>query len=317
VLRRTQRAAQCRAREINGLCLTATWDCGCLFYRQFANLQRLLLLLLLKHKFICSFSSIVRAGKWAPAISGKTFDTYNPATGDVLSTVAHGDAKDVDAAVKAARAAFEDGPWRKMTPSERGKVVWRIGELITKHADELAELESLDNGKPRAVARVADVALAADLFQYMAGWATKIHGRTFDISVPYAPGAKFHASTHREAIGVVGQIIPWNFPLLMAAWKLGPALAAGNTVVLKPAEQTPLTALRLGEIMLEAGLPAVRWRVLTCRRCRSPSGYCLLHPLCCLLSAVCCLLSSCVCFYCCLSRALLTSSAASATPAPQ
>ena len=142
-----------------------------------------------------------------------------------------------------------------MTPSERGRLVWRIGDLILEHAEELAELESLDNGKPRAVARVADVPLAADLFHYMAGWATKIEGHTIPISVPYAPDARFHAFTLREPIGVVGQIIPWNFPLLMAAWKLGPALATGNCVVLKPAEQTPLSALRLGELLLEAGLP--------------------------------------------------------------
>ncbi len=142
-----------------------------------------------------------------------------------------------------------------MTPSERGKLIWKIGDLILEHADELAELESVDNGKPRVVARVADVPLAADIFHYMAGWATKIEGNTIPISVPYAPGANFHAFTLREPIGVVGQIIPWNFPLLMAAWKLAPALTTGNCVVLKPAEQTPLTALRLGELILEAGLP--------------------------------------------------------------
>src|SRR5438874_969054 len=142
-----------------------------------------------------------------------------------------------------------------MTPSERGKLIWRIGDLILQHADELAELESVDNGKPRAVARAADVPLSADLFHYMAGWATKIEGNTIPISVPYAPGAQFHAFTVREPVGVVGQIIPWNFPLLMAAWKLGPALAAGCTIVLKPAEQTPLSALRLGALMMEAGFP--------------------------------------------------------------
>src|SRR5204863_9020026 len=142
-----------------------------------------------------------------------------------------------------------------MTPSERGKLVWRIGELISEHGDELAELESVDNGKPRAVARVADIPLAADLFHYMAGWATKIEGNTIPISVPYAAGAQFHAFTLREPVGVVGQIIPWNFPLLMAAWKLGPALTTGCTVVLKPAEQTPLSAIRLAELAQEAGLP--------------------------------------------------------------
>jgi phenylacetaldehyde dehydrogenase len=142
-----------------------------------------------------------------------------------------------------------------MTPSDRGKLIWKLGDLIEKHTEEFAQLECLDNGKPLTVARVADVPLAADLFHYMAGWATKIEGHTIPISVPYAPGAKFFAYTTREPIGVVGQIIPWNFPLLMAAWKLGPALAAGCTVVLKPAEQTPLSALLLGKLICEAGFP--------------------------------------------------------------
>ncbi len=193
-------------------------------------------------------------GKWVPAASGKTFEVFNPADGTVITTVPDSGSETVNRAVTAAREAFE-GPWRRMTASERGKIVWRIGDLILQHADELVEIESLDNGKPKAVARVADVALAADLFHYMAGWATKIEGNTIPISVPYAPGARFHAYTLREPVGVVGQIIPWNFPLLMASWKLGPALATGNCVVLKPAEQTPLSALRLGELLLEAGLP--------------------------------------------------------------
>jgi len=194
-------------------------------------------------------------GQWADAASGKTFDTPNPATGETLARVAEGDAEDINRAVRAARAAFEDGPWSRMSPSERGRIIWRIGDLILEHADELAQLESLDNGKPFAVARAADVPLAADLFHYMAGWATKIEGNTISISVPYMPGANFHSYTLREPLGVVGQIIPWNFPLLMAAWKLGPALATGNTVVLKPAEQTPLTALRLAGLIAEAGVP--------------------------------------------------------------
>jgi len=173
----------------------------------------------------------------------------------VIARVPESDKEDIDRAVAAARRAFESRSWGRLTASERGKLVWRIGDLILEHADELAELESLDNGKPRAVARVADIPLAADLFHYMAGWATKIEGTTIPISVPYAPDARFHAFTLREPVGVVGQIIPWNFPLLMAAWKLGPALATGNCVVMKPAEQTPLSALRLGELILEAGIP--------------------------------------------------------------
>src|SRR6516164_4735945 len=193
-------------------------------------------------------------GQWTEAASGKTFETPNPATGETLANVAEGDAEDINRAVSAARNAFESGPWRRMTPSDRGRLIWKIGDLILENADELAQLESLDNGKPVGVARAADVPLAADLFHYMAGFATKITGQTFPISVPYAPGAQFHAYTLKEPIGVVGQIIPWNFPLLMAAWKLGPALATGCTVVLKPAEQTPLSALRLAELMQEAGL---------------------------------------------------------------
>jgi phenylacetaldehyde dehydrogenase len=194
-------------------------------------------------------------GQWTDAASGKTFDTPNPATGETLARIAEGDAEDINRAVRAARKAFEEGPWSRMTPSDRGRIIWRIGDLILQHVDELAQLESLDNGKPFAVAQAADVPLAADLFHYMAGWATKIEGNTINISVPYMPGANFHSYTLREPLGVVGQIIPWNFPLLMAAWKLGPALATGNCVVLKPAEQTPLTALRLAELMAEAGVP--------------------------------------------------------------
>src|SRR6185437_3012236 len=194
-------------------------------------------------------------GQWADAASGKTFATPNPATGETLANIAEGDAEDIDRAVRAARRAFEDGPWSKLTASERGRIIWKIGDLILEHADELAQLESLDNGKPCAVARAADIPLSADLFHYMAGWATKIEGNTINISVPYMPGANFHSYTLREPVGVVGQIIPWNFPLLMAAWKLGPALTTGNTVVLKPAEQTPLTALRLAELIAEAGVP--------------------------------------------------------------
>ena len=205
--------------------------------------------------FIGSPRQLFINGQWADAASGKTFETPDPATGETLARIAEGGAEDIDRAVRAARRAFEDGPWSRMTPSERGRIIWRIGDLILQHADELAQLESLDNGKPFAVAQAADVPLAADLFHYMAGWATKIEGNTISISVPYMPGASFHSYTLREPLGVIGQIIPWNFPLLMAAWKLGPALATGNCVVLKPAEQTPLTALRLAELIAEAGVP--------------------------------------------------------------
>jgi phenylacetaldehyde dehydrogenase len=194
-------------------------------------------------------------GNWVDAVSGKTFPTYDPSTGEVLAQVAEGDREDINLAVKAARKAFDQGTWRKMTPSERGRLIWKLGDLIDAHLEEFAYLESLDNGKPLTVARAADVPLAAELFRYMAGWATKLEGNTIPLSVPYTPGAKYLSYTLREPVGVVGQIIPWNFPLLMAAWKLGPALATGCTVVLKPAEQTPLSSLRLGELIIEAGFP--------------------------------------------------------------
>ena len=194
-------------------------------------------------------------GKWVNAASGKTFPSYNPATGEVLAQVAEGDRQDIDAAVKAARKAFDSGPWSRLTASERGKLVWKLADLLEEHLEEFATLETLDNGKPLTVARAADVPLAVDMFRYMAGWTTKLEGNTIPLSVPYTPGAKYFSYTLREPVGVVGQIIPWNFPLLMAAWKLGPALASGCTVVLKPAEQTPLSALKLGELIIEAGFP--------------------------------------------------------------
>jgi phenylacetaldehyde dehydrogenase len=194
-------------------------------------------------------------GEWVDAKSEQTLHTNDPATGEMLAEYAIGDEVDIDRAVKAAREAFESGPWPRMSAAERGRLIWKLGDLLFEHLEEFAELETLDNGKPIAVSRVADVPLAAELFHYMAGWATKIEGNTIPISVPYTPGAQYFAYTLREPVGVVGQIIPWNFPLLMAAWKLGPALAAGNTVVLKPAEHTPLSALRLGELIMEAGFP--------------------------------------------------------------
>src|SRR5438309_812319 len=208
-------------------------------------------------QFIAKRGKLLINGKWQDAQSGKTFPTFDPATGEVLAQVAEGDAADVDLAVKAARKAFDDpkSEWRNMTPSERGRVMWKLADLLEAHTEEFATLEALDNGKPINVARAADVPLAVDMFRYMAGWATKLEGNTIPISVPFAKGAKFFAYTTREPIGVVGQIIPWNFPLLMAAWKLGPALATGCTVILKPAEQTPLSALRLGELIQEAGIP--------------------------------------------------------------
>jgi phenylacetaldehyde dehydrogenase len=191
-------------------------------------------------------------GKWVEAASGKTLTTYDPATEEPLAEVPAGESEDIDRAVKAARRAFETGPWRRMTASERGRAIWKLADLIEKHAEEFAQLETLDNGKPLAVSRIADVPLVVDHFRYYAGWATKVEGETIPVSIP---GQQMLTYTLREPVGVVGQIIPWNFPLLMAAWKLGVALACGNTVVLKPAEQTPLSALRLGELFEEAGIP--------------------------------------------------------------
>jgi len=202
-------------------------------------------------------------GQWVAAQSGKTFDVTDPATGEIISKVAEGDSADVDLAVKAARRAFESGPWARMTPSARGRILHRVGDLILAHADELAAIEALDNGKPRAVAKAADVTLAADMFHYMSGWATKIEGKSIPISALAAPGSDFFSVTRPEPIGVVGQIIPWNFPLLMAAWKLAPALTTGCTVVLKVAEETPLSALRLGELLLEAGIPGGVVNIIT------------------------------------------------------
>ena len=198
-------------------------------------------------------------GKLVSASSGKTFPVYNPATGEVICEVPEGDHVDVDKAVHAARRAFDSGPWSSVSPSQRGQLLWKLADLLEKHTDEFAELESLDNGKPVSVARVADVPLAVDLFRYMAGWATKTMGST----IPLSAGQDFLSYTVREPIGVVAQIIPWNFPLLMAAWKLGPALATGNCVVMKLAEQTPLTGLRLAQLFLEAGFPAGVVNILT------------------------------------------------------
>jgi len=167
-------------------------------------------------------------GKWVQARSGKVFEVQDPATEMHLATVAEGDAADIDDAVRAARNALENGPWSRMSPSARGRLVHRIGDLILEHLDELAQLESLDNGKPFSVARVADVPLSADMFHYMSGWSTKLEGKHIPISGLAAPG-QYLSFTRLEPIGVVGQIIPWNYPLLMAAWKLAPALVCGNT----------------------------------------------------------------------------------------
>jgi aldehyde dehydrogenase (NAD+) len=188
-------------------------------------------------------------GKWVEAASGKMFETLNPATGEAIAMVAEGDKADVDKAVKAARRAFEKGPWRKMSARERGRCIYKLADLIEQNKEELAKLESLDNGKPLRDSMAADLPLVIDCYRYYAGWADKVEGKTIPINGPY------FCYTRHEPVGVVGQIIPWNFPLLMQAWKLGPALATGCTVILKPAEQTPLSALRVGELAMDAGFP--------------------------------------------------------------
>ncbi len=188
-------------------------------------------------------------GQWRDAVSGKTFATYNPATEEKIADVAEGDIADIDRAVAAARRAFETGPWSKMDARDRGALLNRLADLVEANFDELAALETLDNGKPISDSRAADLPLVIDCLRYYAGWADKIHGQTIPIRGDY------FCYTRREPLGVAGQIIPWNFPLLMVAWKWGPALAAGCTIVMKPAEQTPLTCLRLGELAQEAGFP--------------------------------------------------------------
>jgi len=189
-------------------------------------------------------------GQFCDGVEGKTFPTLNPATEEKIADVAEGGAKDIDLAAKAARRAFGEGsPWRKLTARERGRLLYAWADLIDKNLEELAALETLDNGKPIADSRSWDVPAAAAVIRYYAGWADKIHGQTIPIPGPY------FTYTKREPVGVCGQIIPWNFPMDMAAWKVGPALAAGCTVILKPAEQTPLTALRMGELAMEAGFP--------------------------------------------------------------
>jgi len=202
-------------------------------------------------------------GEWVDARSDKTIAVFDPATGQEIARVADAGPEDVNRAVAAARAAFESGPWPEMSPAGREALLWKLSDLIERHAADLAELESVNNGKTRFMASIIDVPGARDWFRYMAGWATKIEGSTIQTSIGGVPGAKFHTYVAREPVGVVAQIVPWNFPLAMAAWKLAPALAAGCTCILKPAEQTPLSALRLGELILEAGFPPGVVNILT------------------------------------------------------
>jgi len=213
-------------------------------------------------KFLALKPRLFINGEWVEARSGKTVQVFDPATGKQIGLVADAGPEDVDRAVAAARAALETGPWATMTPAGREALLWKLADLIERDAAEFAEIESIDNGKTRFMASIVDVPGARNYFRYMAGWATKIEGTTMQTSMGM-PGSKFHTYVAREPVGVVAQIVPWNFPLAMAAWKLGPALAAGCTCILKPAEQTPLSALRLGELIREAGFPPGVVNILT------------------------------------------------------
>ena len=201
--------------------------------------------------------------EWRDAISGASLDVRDPATGETVTTVPAADAADVDLAVRQARTAFESREWGAARPVDRERWLLRLADLVDRHAQELAEIETVDNGKPLVMSQRVDVPSAADFLRYCAGWATKLEGSTVELSMPAFRRNEFFGYTRREPVGVVGAIIPWNFPLLMAVWKVGPALATGCTVVLKPAEDTPLSALRLAELALEIGLPAGVVNVVT------------------------------------------------------
>lgn len=205
--------------------------------------------------FLATPRRLLIDGRWVEAASGKTFEVRDPSSDQVIARAALGERADIDRAVAAARRAFESGDWRRMKPVDRERVLHRLADLIEAHADELAELEAIDNGKSVVMARHVDVKHAIEVWRYMAGWPTKLEGQTLPISGTLVPGQEYVAFSQREPLGVVGAIIAWNFPFLLATWKVAPALAAGCTVVLKPAEETPLTALRLGELVVEAGFP--------------------------------------------------------------
>jgi phenylacetaldehyde dehydrogenase len=213
--------------------------------------------------FLAQPRKLLINGEWVAAASGKTFEVRDPSSDRIIGHCALGDATDIDRAVSAARHAFDAGEWSRMTPVDRERLMHRLADLIEQHADELAELESIDNGKSIVMARHVDLKHAIEVWRYMAGWPTKIEGKTLPVSGTLIPGQQYAAFSTREPIGVVGAIIAWNFPFLLATWKCAPALAAGCTVVLKPAEETPLTALRLGELALEAGFPKGVLNVVT------------------------------------------------------
>ncbi|WDH51515.1 aldehyde dehydrogenase family protein [Pseudomonas chlororaphis] len=213
--------------------------------------------------FIQRAPRMLIGAEWVEAADGQTMPLHNPATGEQLCVVPRATVDDVDRAVLAARQAFDDSPWSRTRPRERQNLLWKLADLMQRDAELLAQLECLNNGKSAAVAQAMDVQLAIDFLRYMAGWATKIEGSSVEVSVPLMPDQQFHSFIRREAVGVVGAIVAWNFPLLLACWKLGPALATGCTVVLKPADETPLTALKLAELVQEAGYPDGVFNVVT------------------------------------------------------
>ncbi len=208
-------------------------------------------------------SKMLINGEWCSAINGKTFAVFDPASGDEIAQVPEASAADIDVAVRAARVAFEAPSWRDMLPAQRERLLLKLADLVEANSAELAQLETLNNGKLLGVSQAIDIACSVQWLRYMAGWATKIEGSTLDLSIGFTPGVKYNASTRRVPVGVVGAIVPWNFPLLMAIWKIAPALACGCTIVLKPAEETPLTALRLAELAQEAGFPPGVLNVVT------------------------------------------------------
>jgi phenylacetaldehyde dehydrogenase len=213
--------------------------------------------------FLAKPRRMLIGGEWVDALAGATLPVVDPANGETFCHVPAGEGADIDRAVNAAQRAFESGEWPKMRPVDRERLLLKLADLLEANAQEFAELEAIDNGKPVTMARYVDVGLSVDFIRYMAGWATKIEGSTMELSVPLVRDREFFGFTRREPVGVVGAIIPWNFPLLMAIWKVAPALAAGCTMILKPAEDTPLTALRLAELAVEAGYPAGVLNVVT------------------------------------------------------
>lgn len=217
-------------------------------------------------------------GKRVMAANGKRLEVRNPANGEVIATVADADEDDVNLTVQSAHQAFTSGAWSSLRPAERERILLKLADVLEAHAEELAQLETLNQGKSIHLSRAIEVGAAIEYVRYMAGWATKMTGETLDVSIPVPPGARYTAYTLREPVGVVAAIVPWNFPLMIAIWKLIPALAAGCTIVLKPSTETPLTALRLGELALEAGVPPGVVNVLTGRGSRAGQALAT-HPL--------------------------------------